>query len=434
MRSWVVILLVAIASIGFILTTSQAEAQAFDLLQSKPGQPLPSMPGYGRLNPKAKADDIQKYEREQAARPEPSRQPAKDVPFVGVQMYDANSVASYNVPSLTQGPWIIAVDPNGPAAGADLRRGDIILSVNGEKTVSPAEVSRIVSSQQIGTELKFGIQRDMKEIEISLKVGRRPSAPELDQETQSKVDELCKFNVFTDSSDSDKVALQRAHDVCSRSVVQAKEKTNQPLFDKLKDQFAACGSESILSDRGRNRVYETVKAIDLTDDDFATIFRVAAFCKLKGLGDLPMSFAMWQTANSVVTTFGADRRKATIGFIEARLMVANSRAIAAREEKRRASLASAGYKSVSIQDLKIDARELHGQKVAVSGLLVLIDNNHAALMQNKNDTNPVGVLLEDASRETRAETVGHCTGRRACQIEIKGMVIGDRDSVLIRAD
>jgi hypothetical protein len=206
------------------------------------------------------------------------------------------------------------------------------------------------------------------------------------------------------------------------------------MFNKLKDQFTSCGPESILSDRGRERVYETVKAIDLTEDDFATIFRVAAFCSLKDLGDMPMSFAMWRTADSVVRLFGDDRHKAMMGFVEGRLMVESSRMAAAREEKHRSSLTNAGYKTLSIRDLKIDARELHGQKVAVSGLLVLIDNNHAALLQNNNDTNPIGILLEGASRDTRADTVGRCTGSRGCQIEIKGEVIGNRSSVLIRAD
>jgi hypothetical protein len=97
-------------------------------------------------------------------------------------------------------------------------------------------------------------------------------------------------------------------------------------------------------------------------------------------------------------------------------------------------LTSAGYKPISIQQLKVDARALHGKRVAVSGLMILIDNNSAALLQSRQDSNPVGVLLGEASRETREQTIGRCASSRGCQIEIKGTVIGDRDSVLIAAD
>lgn len=76
MRFWVVYF-IAFASIGFISGKDRAKAQVyFDMLDSKPGQPLPTMPGYGLLNPKAKAEQDRKYEREQAAKPVPQRESA----------------------------------------------------------------------------------------------------------------------------------------------------------------------------------------------------------------------------------------------------------------------------------------------------------------------------------------------------------------------
>lgn len=98
-------------------------------------------------------------------------------------------------------------------------------------------------------------------------------------------------------------------------------------------------------------------------------------------------------------------------------------------------LARAGYSSVTLSDLKVDARWLHGKKVAVSGILFITDNETALLMKDQRDENPVVVSLRDASRETRRATIGGCDNRsRGCRVEIRGTVIGDRSVVGILAD
>jgi hypothetical protein len=96
---------------------------------------------------------------------------------------------------------------------------------------------------------------------------------------------------------------------------------------------------------------------------------------------------------------------------------------------------SQGYSSVTLSDLKVDARSLHGKKVAVSGLLFVLDNDSALLLKDERDENPVVVSLREASRGTRQATIGSCDNRsRGCRIEIKGTVIGDRSVVGILAD
>ena len=101
MRFWVIVFYLTIVSVSFIPETHKAAAQSgIDLLQSTPGRRLPSMPGYGRLNPKAKADDIQAYERD---------------------------------------------------ASGDPTRGDFVLSINDERAAAPSDVSRIVASRQVDT-------------------------------------------------------------------------------------------------------------------------------------------------------------------------------------------------------------------------------------------------------------------------------------------
>jgi membrane-associated protease RseP (regulator of RpoE activity) len=415
-----------------------ALAQALELLQSRPGQPLPPIGGYGRLNPKAKAEENAKYQTFLGEKREHEiaalKQAEKPSPYIGTGLYDPREFPSFGVPALTRGPWIVSIESGSPASAARLQRGDIITAVDGKQVSSPTDVSGIVASKGIGAELRLTVVRDSRDIDVSLTIGTRPSFANLEDDVAENIFDLCISGVVQGEG-TNGAEVRAAKHLCTLAIVQGHEKTNEPLFEKLRAQFASCdNSNSILSDTGRQQVYSSTKAIDLSDGDLATILRVAAFCRMSKQPDVPASFAMWSASSSVLATYGADRRRETAGFVEARLMVEDSKLKSQRETQHIASLTSAGYKPISIQQLKVDARALHGKRVAVSGLMILIDNNSAALLQSRQDSNPVGVLLGEASRETRDQTIGRCTSSRGCQIEIKGTVIGDRDSVLIAAD
>jgi len=57
------------------------------------------------------------------------------------------------------GVIINAVVDDSPAAKAGFNEGDAIISINGQKVTSPAQLRLIVSSQHPGTEVKFGVVR-----------------------------------------------------------------------------------------------------------------------------------------------------------------------------------------------------------------------------------------------------------------------------------
>jgi serine protease Do len=81
---------------------------------------------------------------------------------VSVQDTDADGVA------------IAGVDRSGPASRAGLRTGDVVLSVNGDRTASARALIRAVAAMAPGTEVRLSVRRGTKSIDIPVTVGRRP--------------------------------------------------------------------------------------------------------------------------------------------------------------------------------------------------------------------------------------------------------------------
>jgi len=66
-------------------------------------------------------------------------------------------------------------DPNGPAARAGIRRGDIVLAINGEHIDSSRGLIRAVAGVTPGNSVRVIVRRQNREIEFSVTVGRRPT-------------------------------------------------------------------------------------------------------------------------------------------------------------------------------------------------------------------------------------------------------------------
>ena len=83
-------------------------------------------------------------------------------------------VARYFGMSEVTGIIVSDIYHGGPAEKADLRVGDIILYVNGDKISSADEFSAILSDAAVGDVLKLKVFREKKNIEINLKLGKKP--------------------------------------------------------------------------------------------------------------------------------------------------------------------------------------------------------------------------------------------------------------------
>jgi serine protease Do len=80
-----------------------------------------------------------------------------------------------SVDDRTGGVLIASEEPNGPAARAGVRRGDVVLAVNGEHIESSRGLIRAVAGVAPGNSIRITVRRQGRELDIPVTVGRRPT-------------------------------------------------------------------------------------------------------------------------------------------------------------------------------------------------------------------------------------------------------------------
>jgi serine protease Do len=90
-----------------------------------------------------------------------------------VQPVDAR-IARYFGMKQPQGVIVSDIHSGGPAEAADLKVGDIVLEVNGEKVNSDSDILAVMIDLSPGDILKFKIYREHKTIDINLKLAATP--------------------------------------------------------------------------------------------------------------------------------------------------------------------------------------------------------------------------------------------------------------------
>ena len=86
----------------------------------------------------------------------------------------------------TTGVAIAGVVRGGPAAEGGIKPNDVILSVNGKKTNNDTEHEKMIAGIKPDTAVSVVVKRDKEEVELSVKIGKRPKAeqPEMIDDEQ----------------------------------------------------------------------------------------------------------------------------------------------------------------------------------------------------------------------------------------------------------
>ncbi|HEY9599107.1 MAG TPA: HhoA/HhoB/HtrA family serine endopeptidase [Cyanophyceae cyanobacterium] len=105
-------------------------------------------------------------------------------PYLGIRMAtltpeiaaennrDPNS--PFTVPEIN-GVLVVQVVPNSPAAGSGLRRGDVVIEINGQTVTTGEQLQRLVENSGVGQVLKIKVRRGNQTETISVRTGELPS-------------------------------------------------------------------------------------------------------------------------------------------------------------------------------------------------------------------------------------------------------------------
>lgn len=85
-----------------------------------------------------------------------------------------------------EGALVSEIQEDSPAGKAGLKRGDIILKVNGKAVDNPGALRNAVSTMKPGAKIALQVMREKKQINLTLEVGSHPDNDPVDEETGIK--------------------------------------------------------------------------------------------------------------------------------------------------------------------------------------------------------------------------------------------------------
>lgn len=97
------------------------------------------------------------------------------VPWIGIAYTEVTEelATMYKLP-VSYGLLVGPVSPNSPASKADIRKGDIIISLNGKKLTDASQLQELIRSAKVGSEVKLTVQRGGKELTKTVTLTEMP--------------------------------------------------------------------------------------------------------------------------------------------------------------------------------------------------------------------------------------------------------------------
>ncbi|MDN5346721.1 MAG: hypothetical protein PWP65_285 [Clostridia bacterium] len=97
-------------------------------------------------------------------------------PWLGVWLQDVTpEVADFLGLDKAEGALIYNIEPNSPAAKAGLKRGDVILKVDGQAVKSANDLVKLVQSRQVGQQIRLQFIRLGQKREVSVTLAAKPN-------------------------------------------------------------------------------------------------------------------------------------------------------------------------------------------------------------------------------------------------------------------
>ncbi|WP_033074708.1 Do family serine endopeptidase [Sphingopyxis sp. MWB1] len=97
---------------------------------------------------------------------------------IGIAPVNEDLAAALGLPK-DRGEFVQRVEPDGAAAKAGMKRGDVVTMVNGKEVTPRQTLSYIVANTKPGTRIPIEIVRDGKKVTLQAVVGERPPESEL---------------------------------------------------------------------------------------------------------------------------------------------------------------------------------------------------------------------------------------------------------------
>jgi serine protease Do len=90
---------------------------------------------------------------------------------VSMQRMDATMAQAMAVPGDVKGVLVNGVEPDSPAAKAELKAGDIVTAANGKAVRQPRDLAEAVGAQKPGAALTLSLLRDGKAVDAKVTLG-----------------------------------------------------------------------------------------------------------------------------------------------------------------------------------------------------------------------------------------------------------------------
>ncbi len=98
---------------------------------------------------------------------------------LGLNTFDGDRWEALGQPRDFKGAYVASVTPGGPADGAGVQVGDLLVSVNGRAVANGTEATRAVGAARPGETIRLEVLRDGRRRTINVRSGTRPPESEL---------------------------------------------------------------------------------------------------------------------------------------------------------------------------------------------------------------------------------------------------------------